>query len=269
MSSGAQKLFLYKDVYELVINTSNTYLVDNRPMNLRKLVVHKGLTNELTFSVRDRDRKLQNVFSNTVSANIIDPSTRQRLTIKTFEHTSDVGMMKLTLDEGDLRDMSAGLYTMYVQMIAPGGVESPLYIDQNNGIKFDLEVRDQVDATPVPTQSANSFLQIADTGNSDPANIFATTAFLGNQTRNFKNAQHSTAIYTTNYTGNITIQGSCIEQVPGNDDASTDWFDVTTIPLANVSGITHNTFQHNINWLRIMHTPDNESGSVDQVQVRN
>ena len=59
MSQSDHKLYLYEDIIDLVIGTDGLY-VDNRPMNNRKLIAHKGITNELLFCIRNRDRKKQN-----------------------------------------------------------------------------------------------------------------------------------------------------------------------------------------------------------------
>ena len=222
MSQSDHKLYLYDNNIDLVIGTDGLY-VDNRPMNNRKLIAHKGLTNELIFSIRNRDRKLQNVFSDTLSAYLINPTTKRRLFYKLLEHTSNVGQVKLVLDEGDLRDVTAGLYRIYVAKQDVSGIDKPVYSDQNNGMVFDIQITEQIDQTPTPTQSANTFLQVASTNDGDPANVFTTSAFSGNQDRNFPNALHSLAIYPDVYTGNLDVQASLVESVPSTNNLSTDW----------------------------------------------
>ena len=61
MSYGDHRLYIYDDPIDLVVTSDALYL-ENRPMNNRQLKAHKGFSNELTFNIRDRDRKLQNVF---------------------------------------------------------------------------------------------------------------------------------------------------------------------------------------------------------------
>ena len=46
MSFSDNRLYLYEDYIDLVIDTNGLY-VDNRPMNNRKLIAHKGLSNEI------------------------------------------------------------------------------------------------------------------------------------------------------------------------------------------------------------------------------
>jgi len=222
MSQNDHKLYLYDNNIDLVIGTDGLY-VDNRPMNNRKLIAHKGLTNELLFSIRNRDRKLQNVFSDTLSAYLINPTTKRRLFYKLLEHTSNVGQVKLVLDEGDLRNVTAGLYRIYIAKQDVSGIDKPVYSDQNNGLVFDIQITEQIDQSPTPTQSANTFLQVASTTDGDPANVFTTSAFSGNQDRNFPNALHSIAIYPDAYTGKIDVQASLVESVPSTNNLSTDW----------------------------------------------
>ena len=259
MSQGSQKLYLYDDVIDLVIDANGVY-VDNRPMNNRKLIAHKGLTNDLVFNISDRDRKKQNVFNNTFSAYIINPTSRRRIVSKLLEQTTTVGQVKLVLNEGDLANIDAGLYTIYIVMLAPDGTDSPVFTDQNNGLKFQIEISDQLDEEPIVTQEVTAFTEAG-------SNIYVSSAMSGNVDRNFNHSLHSLAINPSTYTGNITIQGSCLETVPNSDDASTDWFNIENIVLSSSSILTHKTFKINANWLRIKHTPT--SGTISKVLIRN
>ena len=265
MSYGDYKLFLYDNVVELAVTTSGVY-VDNRPMNNKRLVAHKGLTNNIVFSIRNKDRKLQNVYTDTLVAYLIDPATKRRVFKKILTTLGSLGEAELELNADDLQNVDPGRYTMYVSKTALDGTDNPVFTDQNNNISFDIIVTDQIDQTPVPTQEDTSLTQVASTGSGDPANVFTTSALFGNTDRNSAGL-HTVGFYTTGYTGNITIQGSCVGSVPGASDTSTDWFTISTTSLANVSSITTSTFTMNANWIRVLHTPD--SGSLDKVVLRN
>lgn len=270
MNYGEHKLYLYQDTVELVINTDGLGIyVDNRPMNIKKLQAHKGVTNEIFFTVRNRDRKLQNVFNETIRAYIISPSTRTRLLTKIAEHTADVGKFKLTFLEGDLQNIEPGLYQMYVTRSTEESIDKPVYTDQNNNVRFDIEISEQAMIEPVPTQEETNFTQVANTLLGDASNIFVSSAMYGNVDRNFLYAQHTIGIYTNTFTGNITIQGSCISGVPDQEYDSIDWFDVTTKALSNVSSITYDTFSVNANWIRIKYTPNDANSAVTKVMLRN
>ena len=85
----------------------------------------------------------------------------------------------------------------------------------------------------------------------------------GNLDRNFNHAQHTVAIYPTTYTGNVKVQGSCLIGVPGSDDASHDWFDVTgNIALSDSSDVFCRSFKVNANWVRVLSYPDDANSSI-------
>ena len=69
------KLYLYDTTIDLVVSPSSIY-VDNKPMNNRILSAHKGVNNEIYFNIRDRDRKLQNVFSDVLRVYLIEPDAK-------------------------------------------------------------------------------------------------------------------------------------------------------------------------------------------------
>ena len=263
MNYGDHRLFLYDNIVDLVLTTTSLY-VDNRPMNNKRLQAHKGLTNTIMFNIRNRDRKLQNVFSDVLVAYIVNPATRSRLLVKTLEDTSDVGIVKLELTEGDLQNITSGLYRMYIARTTQDGVNSPVYSTQNNDVAFDIEVSDETMFDPVATQYDANHTQV----NSTP-DVYATSAFSGNLAKNYTNPYHTVALYTDTYTGNITIQGSCISTAPDSDNESTDWFTLETIPLSNVSSITSRTYSAPLNWVRVIHTPDNNTSILSNVLVRN
>lgn len=259
MSQGNHKLYLYEDYIDLVIDSNGVY-VDNRPMNNRKLIAHKGITNELVFNITNRDRKKQNVFGDTFSGNIINPTTKRRVLSKLLEQTTKVGQVKLVLNDGDLANLDAGLYTIYITMLKSDGTDAPVFTDQNSGLKFQIEISDQVSEEPVTTQSTSSFLESG-------SNVYVSSAMYGNADRNFNHSLHSLAIYPSSYSGVITIQGSCLENAPNSDDASTDWFNISNVSLTASSVLTHRTFQVNANWLRIKHVPT--AGTISKVLIRN
>lgn len=266
-NSSDNRLYFYENNIDLVFTTDQFY-VDNRPMDTRHLKAHKGVTNEIIFTVRNRDRKLQNVTSDTVRAYIIKPSSGARVITRTMENTLDVGKLKLTLDAGDLANLEKGLYYMYVTRSATETSDRPLYTDQNNNMRFNIEIVDQVGDTPVPTQSQNTFLQTSNTNLGDESNVFVSNALYGNLDRNFPNAQHTAAFYLSGYTGTITVQASCQQPVPDTENQSRDWFNVEEISITDANTlISYTSFTVNCEWLRIVSEP--ATGNISQVLLRN
>jgi hypothetical protein len=270
MSIGDQKLFLYADTIDLVF-TAGTLYVDNRTMNIRKLNAHKGLTNTINFVVRDRDRRLQDVANNTVTAYMISQIDSTRLVSKPLTTGTNKGQLTLVLTEGDLRNIDPGLYSMYVTYGSTDCDEMPLYADQNNNIKFDIEVTGQATLVPPGSEVSTTFFQVANTAISGgTANIFVSNSLTGNQLGNFINSQHSMVIYPSTFTGNIWIQGSCLTSVPDQEDTvNWDWFNIKQISLTEANTAQYASFIINANWLRIKYIPDNNVSVISKVLVRN
>jgi len=266
MSYGDHRLYIYDDPIDLVVTSDALYL-ENRPMNNRQLKAHKGFSNELTFNIRDRDRKLQNVFSDTVYAHIYNPQTKKRLLTRRCEDTSSVGIIKLYLNEGDLTNIDAGLYKMYLSKDSAETKNMPIYSNQDYDVSMNIEILADGVIEPTPTQVANVFTQVANTSLGDSANIFTTNSLYGNQDRNFADGRHSLAIYPSTFTGNVLIQGSILENQPNNDDASKDWFNISNVAFSSTSNVNHQTFTINANWIRCLTYPT--SGSITKILLRN
>lgn len=270
MNINDNKLYLYQDTIDVVITTTAMY-VDNLPMNQRKLIAHKGLTNEIFINIRDRDRKLQNVYAQTLRAYIINPTTKQRILSKVLEDTLELGIVKLVLTDGDLVNLEPGLYHAYITRSDSEFQDKPIYSDHNNNIRLNLEITDQTGTTPVATQESTTLLDVTTLGglNGSGANTFVTGALYGNLNRNFQNAQHTVAFYPDNFSGQVVVQASCFTNTPQTEYYSgSDWFDVATIDVAEASNsIQYTNFVCNCNWVRLVILP--ETGTVDRVLLRN
>lgn len=266
MNNNDNKLYLYTDAIDVVITTSAMY-VDNLPMNKRKLIAHKGLSNEIYINVRDRDRKLQNIVNQTLRLYVINPTTRKRIITRVLEHTSEIGIVKAVLAEGDLVNTSPGLYHAYISRSFEENHDMPIYSDHNNNIRFDLEITDQTGMTPPDTQEDTSFLQVENTELEGNANISVSSAFYGNLHRNFHNAQHTAAIYPDGFTGTVLIQGSCLTSVPHTEYPDNNWFDLSTLEFSDNNQATSSSFVCNCNWIRFVITTD--AGVINKVALRN
>lgn len=264
------KLYKYSTEIDLVY-TAYGLEVDNRNMNPRHVVVHRGLTNTIYFNIRDRDRRLQTITTDQIRCYITDPTTRRRVVSKLLTPDQlEKGIAKLSLLEGDIINLVPGLYHCYFTITRDDTHEEPLYSNQKNDIAFTIEVTDQAYSYPVPTQEANANILISNSGN---ANVYATSNLTGNLDRNFLNGQHTMAFYTQGYTGNITIQASSLPYSPDTSISSTDWFDIQTYTFSNVSpstGIFHSNFKSAVSWIRVVNTPDDGNvNTLSKILLRN
>ena len=235
-------------------------------------------------------------------AYIVSPTNKGRLVTKKLEHTSDVGVVKLILTDGDLQNVKQGLYHMHiVKNDQNDQTYLPLYSDQQGNARIEIEVTDlngrviyhenanylepgtkrraveievtdQVVQDPVATQEDLTFLQTADTDTGANANVYVSNAMYGNLEKNFQNCQHTVAVYPTSaYTGQVTVQASLISGVPDSDDTSNDWFDVKHIDMTANTQIRTSTFTVSANWIRVVSKPtvSDTTANLTKVLLRN
>jgi len=277
MSSGtAHTLYILGNQSVDLVLSADGINVDNRPMNQNKLVVHKGLNNQLNFYVRNRDRVLQNIGSKTLYASVINPNTSRRVLFKQLSlvNSGTTGEARLNLNVGDMTDLTPGFYQISITESADSGqTQSPLYANQNDRIITDLEVRSSLEYEPVASQSATTFTQTANTELGDAANTFVTSALYGNQDKNFRHSRHTVAFYMTDFVGEVFVQGSALESSPNQES---DWYDINVqgdfgqvkIPYTTAfNGVDPFNFVINTNWLRVKF--NKTSGSVDKILLRN
>lgn len=274
-NSNAKTFYILGNQTVDLVTVDDTIRVDNKPMNQSTVVVQKGFTNTVNFFIRNRDRVLQDVSSDTIYLNIINPNTNRRVVFKQLTHVANsTGEVRLDLSIGDLGDLSPGLYKMALTKSADAGVtQYPLSANQNDDMIINLEVKSPLEYHPIETQEKTSFTQIANVALGDSANTFTSSAMYGNQSKNFRHSRHTIAFHLTDFVGNVEIQGSALESVP---TLETDWYTINAqgdfgqavIPYTTaMSGIDPFNFVINTNWIRVKYNLT--SGSFDKVQLRN
>jgi len=267
---------LYKynnSAINIVIGDSFSYL-ENSSMNRTEIIAYQGMDNDYFFDVRNKDRKLQNVKNSEFQAELISFENSERVLTKFLTAELDKGSAKLTLTEDDLNDLAVGNYKLIVSQLDSNGSKTPIYADKNNKLGITVIVKDDALKVPAATQTANTWLQVSNTNDGDTANIFQSSALDGNSRKNFRGARHTLAVYCTNFSGNIYVQGNN-DLVASSDDAK--WFGIDPlgtqifrIPLTSATGPLPYNFTGNFNSIRFQYSPNStNAGTVEKVLLRN
>ena len=258
---------------DLVKKQENLFL-DNKTMNKKEFVAHKGMDNKFFINLRNQDRKLQNVYNTEIKADIIKYSSNERVLTKYAKPMLEKGQAELLLADTDLNDLSPGQYKISFKFLEEDGTTTPVFSDYNGGVLCTLMIKEDANPSPVATQIANVWNQTKNTNSGDAANVFTSGSFAGNKTYNFNNANHTIGINSTTFTGNVYVEGSLGLEAPSSDD--TNWATIAIvnnldrIPLANVSGPTYYNFTGNFNYLRFKYSPGaGNSGTFDKILLRN
>ena len=256
-------LYSYKiNELDLVKKRENLYL-DNKSMNRKEFIAHKGMDNKFNICLRDQDRKKQNIYNQQIRADVIKYSSNERVMTKYTTPGLEQGQAELLIAEADLNNLSPGQYKISFKFIEDDGTNTPVFSDYNGGVLCTLIVKEDANPSPVPTQIANVWTQVKNTNNGDVANVFLSGNFAGNKTYNFNNANHTIGIYATNFTGNVFVddQNWASIAVLNNLDR---------IPLSSDTGPIYYNFTGNFNYLRFKYSPGSgNSGSFEKILLRN
>lgn len=254
---------------------------DNRPMNNRLVKIHKGVDNTLRFNVNDPDRKPVDTGNLMVKAVLISDENKEKVLEKYLQALGSPGQMILSIQQGDIQDVAPGFYSLVItgeQPLTSSTIGeyygSPFYTDLESNIIVKAEITDDADPTPIPTSTIglDDWTDMSAQGN-PPMIQFYSSAFPGNRVRNHINALHTIAIFTSNYSGKITVYGT-LEENP-DTDIFRNWTPieispgVTVLTLNNSSETQYFNFYGNYMWIKFQRLDaTNNLGTIDQIQLR-
>jgi hypothetical protein len=174
------------------------------------------------------------------------------------------GQARLIVQARDLMTLPSGIYKLGATFVDGDGLETALTWNRAMQAGFDIEVKDAV----IPTSRSSE--EITTWTNVD--NILVSSAFNGPQFYRKSGSLFSMAIYASNYTGRLILQGTLDNTVVG----STLWAnlkpqDYTTanLDLAGYTGIDPYNYYAGVRWLRLVRVDSqSNAGSLDKVIIR-
>ena len=238
---------------QLVIAYISGYHGRNSKVYDRRLTLHRGVSNPVTFTFKNEDQKAQDVSDKTVASGnyfqleVIDSESQQSVITKTLTPIDDgstqatKGQAKCDISEGDLLKLDAKFYTYAIKEIKEDGSTLVTYADTSYAAGGTIEVLDGAYAQFVKSKSVTNFTVTADV--KSLAKLSSTIDARPGINNN--KALHSIAVYTKGFTGNFKVQGTMVS----NPSAPTDWFDVTIegnslsstgVTSYNFTGVYHN-----------------------------
>lgn len=275
------KIYTYDDSIHLVYDDDLAMCIktDNKNMNDRIIKVHKGVDNTINFKVYNRDRKPQAVSHLQIRTRLVNPLNNEVMLERYATATSEKGVIKLKVLEGDLLSIPVGYYNLIVtggEELLPNQagqiIQTPFFSDTGNNVTIKVEVTGQAQAAPQPTQEILPDDWMVLSSRFEPQ-VFHSGAYPAGRIRNTTTSVHTMAVYATNFSGNFKVWGS-LEDVP--PDRLESWFPVNIDQLGNelvfneTTGVFPIVFQANYMWLKFTYEPTSTNeGTVDKVQLRN
>ena len=256
---------------QLVIAYINGYHGRNSKVYDRRLTLHRGVNNPITFTFKNEDQKAQDITSKTYEFNVIDTESKKAVLTKTLTILDDgstvstKGDASCTITEGDLLELDAKFYNFAVREIKSDGSREVTYSDTGYAAAGTVELLDGAYPEFVASTAVTSFTSAQGPLSKTSGSIDARPGINNNK------ALHTVAVYTKNFSGSLRVQGT-MSSTPSNDD----WFDIIMDGKASSTNtFSSSTSVTNYNFYGVFHNIrfswGNDSGNtgvIDKILYR-
>jgi len=255
-------LYIFNQTHTLTLSTG---VNSNMPMYDKNIILYHGVDNKINFVFRDNDRTPYDISNTTVYFNMIGTENKETVVSKIMTITSATkGEAQLDLTSQDVYNISEGLYnySIYTQS-SIDQTQKIAYTDRAGDFQGTAEVRSGGLPSPRPTQTVDSFTL--------RNNFYYSNSISGSSERNLTARNHTVAMYTTGFTGNVFVEGNLDDQASTDDN---DWFPldvkgqgINGISFTSHTGVDPFFFEASVKWIRIKY--NTTAGTLDKVLLRN
>src|SRR6056300_39961 len=218
-------------INQLVIAHISGYTGRNSKVYDRRLTLHRGVSNPISFTFKNEDQKAQDITSKTYEFNMIDSESKKAVLTKTLTILDDgstvstKGDASCTITEGDLLSLDAKFYNFAVREVKSDGSREVTYSDTGYAAAGTIELLDGAYPEFVASTSVSAFTLSGNTFTS--SDIPAKPGINNNQ------ALHTIAVYPKNFSGTVRVQGTMVATSPTDND----YFTITTTDLSASSSV--------------------------------
>ena len=249
---------------QLVIAYINGYHGRNSKVYDRRLTLHRGVSNPITFTFKNEDQKAQDIVGKQYEFNLIDSETKKSVLTKTLTVLDDgstvstKGDASCTITEGDLIGLDAKFYNFAVRDVASDNSRTVTYSSTGYAAAGTIELLDGAYPEFLPSTSVTQF-----TGTGGPLQ-FTSSAIDARPGINNNKALHTIAIYPQAFSGKVIVQGTMASS-PSDDDfvtvTSTTFSDASSPSTLNFTGVWHS--------VRFSYDNDPDTtGKIDKILYR-
>jgi len=246
-----------------IVTNEAGFITEYRPVYQRQLNVYRGIDNVLDFKVLNADQKPIDITNYTPKFQAFD--SNERLVI---EHDGTVivgddsaasrGLFKVTITDNDLLNIDQQYLKYNIHLVNNTDNTNVItYANSHFGMNATIFVSAGAFPGPAATGTVTTFTENESVWNSETLN--AEPGINGND------ALHTAVVYTSAYTGNVTVQATLENQVTG----TTNWADVATLTFTGAeTEPTPVNFNGVFSHLRFVASAD-PANTITKILVRN
>ena len=255
---------------QLVIANVSGFHGRNSKVYDRRLTLHRGVSNPITFTFKNEDQKAQDITSKTYEFNMIDSESKKAVITKTLTILDDgstvstKGDASCTITEGDLLLLDAKFYNFSVREVKSDNSREITYADTGYAAAGTVEILDGAYPEFVPSTNVSTFT-------SGGPLAFVSGNIDARPGINNNKALHTIAVYTQNFSGTLRVQGTM-----SASPSDSDFFDITMDGEASASNsFTDSTTVTNFNFTGVYHSvrfawgnDTDNTGVIDKILYR-
>jgi len=243
---------------QLVIAYVNGYHGRNSKVYDRRLTLHRGVNNPITFTFKNEDQKAQDITSKTYEFSMIDAESKKAVVTKTLTILDDgstvstKGDASCTITEGDLLSLDSKFYNFAVREVKSDGSREVTYADTGYASAGTIEILDGAYPEFTASTAITQF-----TGTGGPLQ-YTSSSIDARPGINNNKALHTVAIYPQSFSGKLIVQGTM-----ASSPADADYFEVTSTTFSSASSVSTLNFTgvyHNVRF-----SWDNDSGNTGKI----
>lgn len=252
--------YLVKDKTTLVADLATGAITEYRQVYAKDLKAYRGISNVLTFEIKNNDQKPVSIL-NTYTPKFLAYDEKQTLVVEktgTIIETSTPnykGQFTVELTENDLLNIEDQFLTYNVYLTKDSDDTNVLTYANSHFESCGTIILDSC-AFPGPKKSHSIEAFVEDDDVFTSGYITAEAGLNGNE------ALHTAAIYSTDFAGEVTLQGSL------ENDSPEDWADISETTLASPDEPVYVNFNGVFTFIRAKYTTTND-GTIDKILVRN
>lgn len=256
-------VYLYPNIFPVILDLDPTVRGVNRVMYQRDLTVQKGVKNKIQIQFKNSDQKRIPVDGKSFLFTMFDAIENRQLLQKPINVLDDGttlglrGLAEIVFTENDTIDLNVSSYTFSITYQDPtDGTFLPAYSNTYYGINGTIHVSDDIYPVLQPSQEITSFIRRFDHDSlkyeHTSGSIYAYPEYNGNS------ALHTMAVYMTNFKGVVNIQGTLSNQ----PDMAVTYSTIQSTTYNGFSGIDYANFNGVYSYVRIQFIP--ATNPVDQ-----
>jgi hypothetical protein len=228
----------------------------------QRIVWFKGVDNLLDITITGTDRRPVSLLRRELTVTMWDRTTGTTIfRRRALATVAENGQAQLIVFARDLMTLPVGIYSLGATFVDSNGLETALTW---NRAQAGVEVKDAVVPTSRATHEVDTWTNVG--------GLLVSSAFDGPQFYRKDTSLFTVALYGSNWTGRVYVQGTLDETVTG----ATLWgnlkpqdYDTHILALNGYTGIDPYNYYAGVRWLRIVKEDGvSNAGTLDKVSIR-